>query len=175
MKLNVEGVANKYGVMSLILNLGFDVTFFDLDVAWLRDPTEQILLEADGKEFMFGSEFVAQNLSPSIIYAKSTTLATLTIIYFAAWLYNNPFAFDYHGWDAFLVNPDADTTGSWDYQGREVTHFAESYRPMSFLPEGAPVGKASFGRLSHRFASGDGFTGPLEDLYSFHCWGSGLG
>ena len=85
--------------MLAILHLGLDVIFFDADLVFFRDPTRQILYEASGRDFMFSTEHTTQSLSPSLIYAKSASiLAVKTLIYYAVWLFSNPWASDFHGW-----------------------------------------------------------------------------
>ena len=149
-------IGNKYAIMLAILHLGLDVIFFDADLVFFRDPTRQILYEASGRDFMFSTEHTTQSLSPSLIYAKSASiLAVKTLIYYAVWLFSNPWASDFHGWDVMLANEEGDLSGDCNFMGWRYKKYRDP-AALSFLHPDAPIGKASFGRLSSKFASGDG-------------------
>eukprot|EP00928_Gymnodinium_smaydae_P032899 TRINITY_DN23720_c0_g1_i1.p1 TRINITY_DN23720_c0_g1~~TRINITY_DN23720_c0_g1_i1.p1 ORF type:complete len:922 (-),score=76.94 TRINITY_DN23720_c0_g1_i1:19-2784(-) len=171
----------KYLTLAFIARRGKMAIWLDLDVYLPVDPTssfEATLAGAGFPPFAFGGFLTSRSLCPSIVVARAGKEAAQFLIEYASWLHEHPYILDHLGWDAFTQNPDGDSSGAWDYKGRNISAGAGDGLELSFVPPPSLRKRwvrrspPRYVRLNSSFASADGFVDAIDDLRSFHFWGT---
>eukprot|EP00927_Polykrikos_kofoidii_P066634 TRINITY_DN62197_c0_g1_i1.p1 TRINITY_DN62197_c0_g1~~TRINITY_DN62197_c0_g1_i1.p1 ORF type:complete len:455 (-),score=59.94 TRINITY_DN62197_c0_g1_i1:347-1678(-) len=151
----------KFFLLPLLLSLGVDVTWLDLDIFLLRDPTERLLAQAYGRDGFIAADvlttdhFDLRSLNHGVFFIKASDRTLTFVLRYIAWLHENPFAHDQNGWDAFL--------------GHSVRHEARVRRVESV--------RSGILDVEHEFVTLTAWSGSMSDLHRvqlLHFTGDGI-
>eukprot|EP00927_Polykrikos_kofoidii_P042549 TRINITY_DN36555_c0_g1_i1.p1 TRINITY_DN36555_c0_g1~~TRINITY_DN36555_c0_g1_i1.p1 ORF type:complete len:890 (-),score=114.17 TRINITY_DN36555_c0_g1_i1:105-2774(-) len=109
----------KFVLLPLLLSLGVDYAWLDVDIFLIRDPTERLLEIAYGEErkgtdehgavgagggsdVLTTDHFDEKCLNHGVIFVKASERTLLWALRYIEWMHIYPFGHDQNGWDAFL-------------------------------------------------------------------------
>jgi len=111
----------KFYLFPILLSLGMDVAWLDLDVFVIRDPTSQLLAQAYGTQPNSGvrpldrqpqsqgpldvvvtDHFDMYCLNHGVFMVRASDRSLLWLLEYIRWMHWYPFGHDQNGWDAFL-------------------------------------------------------------------------
>merc|ERR1719296_276285 len=119
----------KFFMMPLLLALGVDVAWIDLDVWLVRDPVPHLLHLAsgvdggEGTDILVTDHFEFKTLNHGVFFVKASDRTLLWVVSYLRWLHMNPFTHDQNGWDAFLGH-------SIKFEAMAPTEIAVSHRVL---------------------------------------------
>merc|ERR1711920_568162 len=91
--------------MNMLLHLGIDFIYMDMDTFLLRDPTPRLLAQAEGLEALFASHADADCINIGVFYIRSTPNTAVWLSQFLAWYHDHPYEVDQRGLHVFLRLP----------------------------------------------------------------------
>eukprot|EP00928_Gymnodinium_smaydae_P042974 TRINITY_DN28897_c0_g1_i1.p1 TRINITY_DN28897_c0_g1~~TRINITY_DN28897_c0_g1_i1.p1 ORF type:complete len:756 (+),score=61.85 TRINITY_DN28897_c0_g1_i1:85-2352(+) len=139
---------SKFVLIPLLLALGLDVAWLDIDVFVIRDPTAAYLEKAaayDGDVFTT-DHWSLTCLNHGVFYIRASDRTLVWILYYIKWLHQNPFSHDQDGWDSFL--------GHSILRDRFVSPIVDACKIRSYVLETA-----------YTFLTLNGFAGESQDVH----------
>lgn len=104
----------KFVLLPLLLSLGVDYAWLDMDIFLIRDPTARFLElaygtsnNADGQggaDVLTTDHFDEACLNHGVIFVKASDRTLLWALRYIEWMHVYPFGHDQNGWDAFLAH-----------------------------------------------------------------------
>jgi len=97
----------KFYLFPVLLALGADVIWLDLDIFVFRDPTRRLLEQAylgpgQPKDVLVTDHFDEHCLNHGVFMVRGSDRSLLWMLQYIKWLHWYPFGHDQNGWDAFL-------------------------------------------------------------------------
>eukprot|EP00397_Hematodinium_sp_SG-2012_P029807 GEMP01031522.1.p1 GENE.GEMP01031522.1~~GEMP01031522.1.p1 ORF type:complete len:570 (+),score=99.41 GEMP01031522.1:56-1765(+) len=95
---------NKYSVVLIGLQLGFDIMWLDFDVFLLKNPTDRIYALAEERkvDFLIGYGFQSDCICNGFFFIKATDTNVEWVKALFRWLYTHPYEHDQRAMSAFL-------------------------------------------------------------------------
>jgi len=97
----------KFYLLPILLSLGVDIAWLDLDIFVFKDPTWRLLEQAyrgpgQSKDVVVTDHFDEHCLNHGVFMVRSSDRSLLWVLRYIEWLHWYPFGHDQNGWDAFL-------------------------------------------------------------------------
>eukprot|EP00928_Gymnodinium_smaydae_P037668 TRINITY_DN2610_c0_g2_i2.p1 TRINITY_DN2610_c0_g2~~TRINITY_DN2610_c0_g2_i2.p1 ORF type:complete len:379 (+),score=84.16 TRINITY_DN2610_c0_g2_i2:3-1139(+) len=104
----------KFVFLPLLLALGVDYAWLDIDIFLARDPTERLLElsrgdgrgkqqpSATGVDVLTTDHFDETCLNHGVIFVRASDRTLIWALRYIRWMHVNPFGHDQNGWDACL-------------------------------------------------------------------------
>eukprot|EP00927_Polykrikos_kofoidii_P046793 TRINITY_DN40926_c0_g1_i1.p1 TRINITY_DN40926_c0_g1~~TRINITY_DN40926_c0_g1_i1.p1 ORF type:complete len:790 (-),score=113.16 TRINITY_DN40926_c0_g1_i1:137-2506(-) len=124
----------KFFVFPVLLALGVDAAWLDLDIFVIRNPTRRLLqLANEGPrppaDVLAIDHFDEYCLGQSFFMVRATDRSLVWLLQYIRWLYWYPFGHDQNGWDSFLGHSVVEPQVPEDLRSNEFTN--ASYRMLS--------------------------------------------
>ncbi|CAE6939217.1 unnamed protein product [Symbiodinium natans] len=153
---SLQTTANKFHMMSVILNSGFDVLYLDFDVVLMQDPLPHILRHADEAELLLTRDFGGECINIGVVYMKSHPDTALFMQELIRWLWHHPYEFCQKAFAGMM--------------GLEDITWNDQYgNPVGVVPRwGFLDSTNSFATSTVYDASLQGWTGDLQKVVIYH-------
>ncbi|CAJ1437825.1 unnamed protein product [Effrenium voratum] len=150
-----QTAANKFHMMSVIVNDGFDVLYLDFDVVLLQDPVPPVLKAAEQAELLVSRDLGSECLNIGVLYLKAHPDVAAFLQELIIWLWNHPYEFCQKAFAGLL--------------GVEDLHWNEMFGDLGKAPRWAILDPVN-AFVSSIVYSGDvqGWTGDLENIIIYH-------
>ncbi|CAK9026421.1 unnamed protein product [Durusdinium trenchii] len=104
---NTESQVHRFTIVHILLHLGVDVFYFDMDAFFLQNPLPAVLSQARMKnhETIFASHGDGDCINIGVFYIKSTIRTTMWFSQFLEWYYEHQYEIDQRGLDVLLGSP----------------------------------------------------------------------
>jgi len=96
---------HRFTAMNVLLHLGVDVIYIDMDTFMLRDPTPRILALAENWDALFASHADADCVNIGVFFLRAGARTAVWLSQFLAWYHDHPFEIDQRGLHVFLRLP----------------------------------------------------------------------
>eukprot|EP00928_Gymnodinium_smaydae_P020370 TRINITY_DN17872_c1_g2_i1.p1 TRINITY_DN17872_c1_g2~~TRINITY_DN17872_c1_g2_i1.p1 ORF type:complete len:839 (+),score=176.02 TRINITY_DN17872_c1_g2_i1:87-2603(+) len=162
----VRGIFQKYSVLAVILNAGFDILSLDFDLVLMQNPLPYVLAAADREaaDLLVTRDLGTECVNVGVFYARATPVVANFLVDLLAWMWRHPYASDQVAFGGFLgaqsLLPDRST---W------TTELPEAPRWAVLDPTARFATAAVYDRGL------EGWTGLLEDVVVFHFLDGGGG
>lgn len=153
---SLRTASNKFHMMSVILNSGFDVLYLDFDLVLLQDPLPSILRHAEEAELLLTRDFGGECINIGVVYMKSHPSTSLFVQGLIRWLWNHPYEFCQKAFAGMMGLEDV----TWNDQYGD---------PVRSVPRWGFLDSAnSFATSTVYDASLQGWTGDLQKILIYH-------
>lgn len=95
-------VLNKYTLLLVALQLGFDVMWFDFDIFVVQHPTNAIQKASEGYDLLMGYDLDSDCLCNGFFFIRANEKTHRWLFEMVRWLYNHPYEHDQRAMGAFL-------------------------------------------------------------------------
>lgn len=104
---NTESQVHRFTIVHILLHLGLDIFYFDMDAFFLRNPLPMVLSQASVKkqEAIFASHGDGDCINIGVFYIKSTIRTTVWFSRFLEWYHEHQYEIDQRGLDVLLGSP----------------------------------------------------------------------
>lgn len=97
----------KFYLHPIILSLGMDIAWLDLDIFVFQDPSRRLIEQAykrtsSVKDVLVTDHFDEHCLNHGVFMVRASDRSLLWILEYIKWMHWYPFGHDQNGWDAFL-------------------------------------------------------------------------
>jgi len=97
----------KFHLFPILLSLGVDVVWLDIDIFVFKDPTRRLLEQrgqdpANPKDVLVTDHFDEHCLNHGVFTVRASDRSLLWMLEYIKWLQWYPYGHDQNGWDAFL-------------------------------------------------------------------------
>lgn len=94
----------KFVLLPLLLALGMNYAWLDIDIFVVQNPTSRLLQLADvlSADVLTTDHFDESCLNHGVIFVKASDRTLHWILRYIRWMHVNPFGHDQNGWDALL-------------------------------------------------------------------------
>jgi len=100
-----QSQVHRFTAIHVLLHLGIDVIYMDMDTFMLRDPTPRILSQAVGYDALFAGHADADCINIGVFFLRSNSRTAVWFSQFVAWYHDHPFEVDQRGLHVFLRLP----------------------------------------------------------------------
>uniref|UniRef100_A0A7S0ZWC4 Nucleotide-diphospho-sugar transferase domain-containing protein n=1 Tax=Noctiluca scintillans TaxID=2966 RepID=A0A7S0ZWC4_NOCSC len=152
---NTESQVHRFTISHILLHLGVDIFYFDMDIFFLQDPLPHVLAQGrQGFEAIFSSHGDADCINIGVFYLRVTPRTSVWFSQFLSWYHDHQYEIDQRGLDVFLGSP-----------GR----FEKSTLDVSFKPVDMVHIRGGVLESMNEFAIASvGWYGDLQRLVLFH-------
>ncbi|CAJ1326927.1 unnamed protein product [Effrenium voratum] len=104
---NTASQVHRFTIVHILLHLGVDVFYFDMDTIFLRNPLPEVLSQAlrKGQETIFASHGDGDCINIGVFYIKSTIRTTVWFSQFLEWYHEHQYEIDQRGLDVLAGSP----------------------------------------------------------------------
>ncbi|CAK9115571.1 unnamed protein product [Durusdinium trenchii] len=95
-------VLNKYTLLLVALQLGFDVMWLDFDIFLVRHPTKALQQASQGYDLLMGYDLESDCLCNGFFFIRANEKTHAWLFEMLRWLYNHPYEHDQRAISAFL-------------------------------------------------------------------------
>eukprot|EP00913_Durusdinium_trenchii_P001319 g1217.t1 len=93
---------NKYTLLLVALQLGFDVMWLDFDIFLVRHPTKALQQASQGYDLLMGYDLESDCLCNGFFFIRANEKTHAWLFEMLRWLYNHPYEHDQRAISAFL-------------------------------------------------------------------------
>lgn len=104
---NTESQVHRFTITHVLLHLGIDVFYFDMDTFFFRDPLPAVLAQAAQSrlEALFASHADGDCINIGLFYMHATRRSAAWFSVFLQWYHDHQYEIDQRGLDVFLGSP----------------------------------------------------------------------
>lgn len=104
---NTESQVHRFTISNVLLHLGVDIFYFDVDTFFFRNPLPHILAQASASrlEALFASHADGDCINIGLFYLHATDQCSAWFSSFLQWYHDHQYEIDQRGLDHFLGSP----------------------------------------------------------------------